>query len=202
MPHCELWQAVCLSLDFEPPNRLDLVKFLDVPHTTFNNRMKVCIANLGGKLSVVDPRTAFIYREAALVDIAIFAAVTESWAWDIPQALQGRAQHNSAPPTAPAATPQKPTATPKNRKPRASWRDKMPYIAEVYNQTTQAGAIGLWRNLKMKAGSEPSPFVLGTGPDSAKLVVKSSRATLALHTLETNMKTIREMAAEKAAQQK
>jgi hypothetical protein len=103
MPHCELWQAVCLSLDFEPPKRLDLVEFLRVPHTTFIDRMKVCIANLGNKLPADNPHMLFFDRAAAQVDLETFAAVAESWAWDIPQALQARAQYSSAPPAAPAA---------------------------------------------------------------------------------------------------
>lgn len=103
MPHCELWQAVCLSLDFEPPNRLDLVEFLRVPHTNFIDRMKVCIANLGGKLPADNPHALLNDRAAAQVDLEAFAAVAKSWGWDMPQALQGRAQHNSAPLTAPAA---------------------------------------------------------------------------------------------------
>jgi hypothetical protein len=150
--------------------------------------------------AVIEGPTAYDTRLIALID---------QWAAEQPASSvtplppKAPAPSVSAPLRLPAATPEKPATTPKkNRKPRASWRDELDYIAEVHSQTTQAGAIGLWRSLKTKAGSEPSPFVLGTGPDRDKLVVKSSRATLAFHTLETNMKTIREMAAEIAAQQK
>lgn len=150
--------------------------------------------------AVIEGPTAYDTRLIALID---------KWAAEQPASSvtplppKAPAPSVSAPLRLPAATPEKPAATPKkNRKPRASWRDEMTYIAEVYSQTTQAGALGLWRSLKMKAGSKPSPFLLGTGPDRDKLVVESSRATLAFHTLETNMKTIREMAAEQAVQQK
>ena len=47
VPHCELWQAVCLSMDFEPPKSCDVVEFLRLKHSTFNDRLEVCKANLG-----------------------------------------------------------------------------------------------------------------------------------------------------------
>ncbi len=111
MPHCELWQAVCLSLDFEPPKRLDLVECLRVPHTTFIDRMKVCIANLGNKLPADNLHAPLNDRAAAQVDLETFAAVAESWAWDIPQALQARAQLKVEPLVDLVATPAKQRGT-------------------------------------------------------------------------------------------
>lgn len=79
----------------------------------------------------------------------------------------------------------------KKRKPRVTWKTEIPYIAEVYACTTQSGAKGLWRELKAKAGTVGSPFILGQGTDREKLLVKESHASLAEHTLETNMMLVR-----------
>ena len=103
----------------------------------------------------------------------------------------------------PASAPLKaPGANSKKREPRASWSDKLDYIAEIASTTKRTRARGLWDELKLKAGKEGSPFVVGTGIDRDKLVVKDNGAPLAFHTLETNMKIIRMKAAEIAAQQK
>jgi hypothetical protein len=80
-------------------------------------------------------------------------------------------------------------------KQRVSWQTELPYVASVFNLANQTGAKGLWRELKAKAGNEDSPFIVGTGTDRDKLVVKKTYATLAEHTLENNMGMVRNEAA-------
>lgn len=95
IPNPELWQAVCLSMDFEPPQRCNLVEFLRLEQNTFNDRMQVCMANIGPP-----PRP-----EAARVNLATFAAVVSNWGWPIPQQLQAIAQHAPTPATTAITAP-------------------------------------------------------------------------------------------------
>lgn len=95
IPNPELWQAVCLSMDFEPPQRCNLVEFLRLEQNTFNDRMQVCMANIGPQ-----PRP-----EAARVNLATFAAVVSKWGWPIPQQLQAIAQHAPTPATTAITAP-------------------------------------------------------------------------------------------------
>lgn len=91
MPHCELWQAICLSMDFEPPQRCNLVEFLRLEHNTFKDRLEVCKVNLGDKLPALDTHTCHSDGIAARVKLATFAAVASKWGWPIPQQLQDKA---------------------------------------------------------------------------------------------------------------
>ena len=113
IPQPELWQAVCLSMNFEPPKSCDVVEFLRLDQKTFKDRMQVCMANLGGKLTAVDTHTYHFSPKTARVNLATFAAVVSKWGWPIPQQLQALEQHapkfeawplNSEPQPAPATT--------------------------------------------------------------------------------------------------
>jgi hypothetical protein len=95
IPHPQLWQAVCLSMNFEPPKSCDVVEFLRLDQKTFKDRMQVCMANIGPHLE----------PEVARVNLATFAAVVSKWGWSIPQQLQALEQHAPTPAT---ATPTKP----------------------------------------------------------------------------------------------
>jgi len=95
IPHPELWQAVCLSMDFEPPKSCDVVEFLRLDQKTFKDRMQVCMANIGPHPEL----------EVTRVNLATFAAVVSKWGWPIPQQLQALAQH------APTPAPAKPAIT-------------------------------------------------------------------------------------------
>lgn len=95
IPHPELWQAVCLSMDIEPPKSCDVVEFLRLEQNTFNDRMQVYMANIGPP-----PRP-----EAARVNLATFAAVVSNWGWPIPQQLQAIAQHAPTPATTAITAP-------------------------------------------------------------------------------------------------
>jgi hypothetical protein len=95
IPNPELWQAVCLSMDFEPPKSCDVVEFLRLDQKTFKDRMQVCMANIGPHPEL----------EVARVNLATFAAVVSKWGWPIPQQLQALEQHAPTPAT---ATPTKP----------------------------------------------------------------------------------------------
>jgi hypothetical protein len=92
-PQPELWQAVCLSMNFEPPKSCDVVEFLRLDQKTFKDRMQVCMANLGGKLTAVDTHIHHFSPKAARVNLATFAAVVSKWGWSIPQQLQALEQH-------------------------------------------------------------------------------------------------------------
>jgi hypothetical protein len=96
IPHPELWQAVCLSMNFEPPKSCDVVEFLRLDQKTFKDRMQVCMANLGGKLTAVDTHIHHFSPKAARIN---------KWGWSIPQKLQALEQHAPTPAT---ATPTKP----------------------------------------------------------------------------------------------
>jgi len=95
IPHPELWQAVCLSMDFEPPKSCDVVEFLRLDQKTFKDRMQVCMANIGPHPEL----------EVARVNLATFAAVVSKWGWPIPQQLQALEQHAPTPAPAKATLP-------------------------------------------------------------------------------------------------
>ena len=142
--------------------------------------------------AVIEGPTAYDTRLIALID---------QWA-----AEQPASSVTPLPPKAPAPAVSAPLRLPaaphKKRQPRASWSDELDYIAKVHSQTTQANAIGLWRELKRQAGKEGSPFVKGIESARNNLVVKKTGVTLALKTLQNNLPKIRKKAAEIAAQQK
>jgi hypothetical protein len=92
-------------MNFEPPKSCDVVEFLRLDQKTFKDRMQVCMANLGGKLTAVDTRIRHFSPKAARVNLATFAAVVSKWGWSIPQQLQALEQHAPTPAT---ATPAKP----------------------------------------------------------------------------------------------
>jgi hypothetical protein len=79
-------------MDFEPPQRCNLVEFLRLEHNTFKDRLEVCKANLGGKLPALDTHTHHFDGVAARVNLATFAAVASAWDWSMPQQLQALAQ--------------------------------------------------------------------------------------------------------------
>jgi hypothetical protein len=118
IPHPELWQAVCLSMDIEPPKSCDVVEFLCLDQKTFKDRMQVCMANHGGKLTAVDTHIHHFSPKAARVNLATFAAVVSKWGWSIPQQLQALEQHAPTPAT---ATPTKPKESIADRD--ARWLD-------------------------------------------------------------------------------
>jgi hypothetical protein len=100
-------------MNFEPPKSCDVVEFLRLDQKTFKDRMQVCMANLGGKLTAVDTHTYHFSPKTARVNLATFAAVVSKWGWPIPQQLQALEQHapkfeawplNSEPQPAPATT--------------------------------------------------------------------------------------------------
>lgn len=106
IPNSELWQAVCLSMDFEPPKSCDVVDFLRLDQKTFKDRIQVCMANLGVELPAVDTHLQHFSPKAARVNLATFAAVVSKWGWPIPQQLQAIAQHAPTPATAKTTKPE------------------------------------------------------------------------------------------------
>jgi hypothetical protein len=105
-------------MNFEPPKSCDVVEFLRLDQKTFKDRMQVCMANLGGKLTAVDTHIHHFSPKAARVNLATFAAVVSKWGWSIPQQLQALEQHAPKfeawplkPEPQPAPAPTKPAIT-------------------------------------------------------------------------------------------
>jgi hypothetical protein len=92
-------------MDFEPPKSCDVVEFLRLDQKTFKDRMQVCMANLGGKLTAVDTHIYHFSPKAARVNLATFAAVVSKWGWPIPQQLKALEQHAPTPAPAKATLP-------------------------------------------------------------------------------------------------
>jgi hypothetical protein len=84
-------------MNFEPPKSCDVVEFLRLDQKTFKDRMQVCMANLGGKLTAVDTHIHHFSPKAARINLATFAAVVSKWGWPIPQQLQALARHAPTP---------------------------------------------------------------------------------------------------------
>ncbi|MDD2920234.1 hypothetical protein [Rhodoferax sp.] len=80
------------------------------------------------------------------------------------------------------------------RQKRPSWQSVLEYLAQTYKSGAYSNTKAFWRDLKVRADKDDSPFVLGKGSDRDKLVVKETHATLAEHTLENNMGKVRKRA--------
>jgi hypothetical protein len=191
IPHPELWQAVCLSMDFEPPKSCDVVEFLRLNQKTFKDRMQVCMANLGGKLTAADMHLQHFSPKAARVNLATFAAVASKWGWSIPKQLQEKA---TLPDEARALKPEPQTApaTP-GEKSIPKWLSvTSDYIAGLMKEGRYGKAKELFNALEAKVGTD-SPFEKGTGQNRGRLYVREIAATVSLKTMQNNWSEIRSL---------
>ena len=92
IPHCRLWEAVCLTLDIEPGDTLgDWVRnHRGVPHgfpTELTDRIQIAKANVNTQ-GPIHPQHEFVDSTFVPVLLREVAAAGLSWDWVMPEAMK------------------------------------------------------------------------------------------------------------------
>lgn len=208
IPKCELWKAVCLTLDIEPDDekhgmRSWLRERRDVPYgfpSEFADRMDIAQANVSAD-GPIHPQAPYADLQSPHGEVLLseVAAAAIGWGWTLPEAMRALAPtkarevlsaNGTHPDSAPQANNDAQSAeksageSQQERQDSRTWRSAaLPYMIETLRAGQFATAKQLFNALERTAGPT-SPFDKGTGSNRGSLFVRDIARPLSLKTVQ------------------
>lgn len=90
IPECQLWEAVCLSMDLEPAGFAQANGYSEFRRADYRDRLEVALANLSaeGAIRPAEECPAGVGKQHSVVYLSEVSAAAIAWGWTIPDGMR------------------------------------------------------------------------------------------------------------------
>jgi len=200
IPKCQIWEAVCLTLDIEPDKkRHDIQNWLkhrrNVPYglpAEFSYRLEIALANVSTKGRIHPPLyQGALHNPKAEVMLSEVVSAAIVWGWSLPDPMRSIIKANIKSSLANDTLNEIEKTIVKHAQRKHRVLDLvLPYLQEVYKSKNLKNTTEFIRLLKKKSTETASPFKTADISDDA-LFLRDGGKSLSCRTIGDNMKLIR-----------